>query len=134
MSDIKRVKNYKKSRQPKPPISPAEHRRQCEYIVDSWLMPVVDKLMKSPADIQPVSESFETLLAQIKTGVPRQPYVMNAGGRRLAVCDDVVTELEYQPNENASKVATKNASEVATLYSAEESAILEKLNAEISKR
>ena len=76
MSDIKRVKNYKKSRQPKPPISAAEHRANCEYLVDSLLMPIVDKLRKSPADIQPVHETFEALLDEMRNGVKRQPTII----------------------------------------------------------
>jgi hypothetical protein len=96
MSDAKKIRNYQKSRQPKPPISKAEHRANCEQIVDD-LMPIIEKMRKSPADIQPVKESFDDLLFEMRNGVKRQPFIVNAGGRRLAVCDDEVIELEYQP-------------------------------------
>lgn len=133
MSDAKRIRDYKKSRQPKPPISAAEHRANCERIVDD-LMPIIEKMRKSP-DIQPVKESFDDLLFEMRNGVKRQPFIMQAGGRRLVVCDDVVTELEYQPLEvpptntkiisggDTEKVSQSNTQ----IYSAEEIAILETL-------
>ena len=132
MSDIKKVRDYKKSRQPKPPISKAAHRANCEHIVDNLLMPIIEKMRKSPETIQPVSESFDDLLFEMRNGVKRQPYIMQAGGRRLAVCDDVVTELEYQPNPDlTTKVDTGNETEIVTnKFTADEIKILN----EISKR
>lgn len=138
MSDAKKIRDYQKSRLPKPPISKAAHRANCEDIVDNLLMPIITKMMKSPSDIQPVKESFQDLLDEMN-GVKRQPFIMQAGGRRLAVCDDVVTELEYQPSsENSAENVTKNISgdaenspkNTTQIYSAEEIAILN----EISKR
>jgi hypothetical protein len=130
MSDFKKIRNYQKSRQPKPPISKAAHRANCEYIVDSLLMPVVDKLRNSPADIRPVSETYQELLAQMH-GVKRQPYIMQAGKRRLVVCDDEVIELEYQPSEvpptNTKIISggdTEKVSQSNTILTAEEIAIL----------
>lgn len=107
MSDIKKVRDYQKSRQPKPPISKAAHRANCEHIVDALLMPIIEKMRKKPETIQPVAESFDDLLFAMRNGVKRQPFIMQAGGRRLAVCDDVVTELEYQPAD-----APKNATDI----------------------
>ena len=104
MSDIKKVRDYKKSRQPKPPISKAAHRANSEHIVDDLLMPIIEKMMANPADIQPVSESFEDLLFEMRNGVKRQPFIVQAAGRRLAVCDDVVTEFEYQPNSGDGEI------------------------------
>lgn len=106
MSDAKRIRDYKKSRQPKPPISKAAHRANCEHIVDSLLMPVIEKMRNSPETIQPVADSYESLLAEMRGGVKKQPYIMQANGRRLAVSDDVVTEFEYQP-EKPSDVPEK---------------------------
>jgi hypothetical protein len=141
MSDIKKVRDYQKSRQPKPPISKSAHRANCEDIVDNLLMPIIEKMRKTPETIQPVAESFEDLLFEMRNGVKRQPYIMQAGGRRLAVCDDVVTELEYQPTIIESGDSEKNLpaeltktltggaklSGESTILTAEDLAILETL-------
>ena len=67
MSDIKKVRDYKKSRQPKPEITAAEHRANAEIVVNS-LMPVIEKMTANPADIQPVAETFDDLLFEMRNG------------------------------------------------------------------
>jgi hypothetical protein len=134
MSDAKRIRDYQKSRQPKPPISKAAHRANCEDIVDDLLMPIITKMLKSPSDIQPVSDSFEDLLSEMH-GVKRQPFIMQAGLRRLAVCDDEVIELEYQPSnekpaddtKKATLFDTGNDTEIVTKFSSEELELLKQI-------
>ena len=98
MSDAKKIRDYQKSRQPKPEPSAAEHRANCENVVD-LLMQVAAKIPNP----HPVKESFSELFAGLRSSVLRKDFIVDAvGGRRLAVSDGIVTEFEYVPNLNST--------------------------------
>ncbi len=55
-----------------PEITPEHHKKNIERTVD-MIMEVIDRLPANPA---PVKESFSELLDQMRTGVKRQPTII----------------------------------------------------------
>jgi hypothetical protein len=53
-----------------------EQINQAKQIFVNLLTPVIEKMLKSPGDIKPVSDSFESLARQAKFGVMREPTII----------------------------------------------------------
>jgi hypothetical protein len=60
-------------------ITPEQIKQSREMFVN-LLTPVIEKMLKSPGDIKPVSDSFESLARQAKEGVFRQSTIIQTGG------------------------------------------------------
>ena len=133
MSDIKKIRDYKKARQPKPEISKAHHRANINRDVE-LLTPIIDKVQKLPA--VPVAESLDDLLNELNNGVKRAPVVVDMhDGRRVQVADSgELVEIEKPSNFAKKSTGIKSgAAEVfsdTTVFSKSELVILAKLSNE----
>jgi hypothetical protein len=110
----KSVEKYKQARRKgeQPEISEAEHRANCDAVVE-MLFSVAERI---PPDSPPVAESMDELMAQLRTGVKSPPVVVERfDGRRLKYYDDGVIEiLDSSPIADAtSSVSGENAPQVA---------------------
>jgi hypothetical protein len=82
-----------------PEITPEHHKKNIERTVD-MIMEVIDRLPANPA---PVKESFSELLDQMRTGVKRQPTIIQndfsksapLGTTQIISSAPVVTENKF---------------------------------------
>jgi hypothetical protein len=56
-----------------------EQINQAKQTFVNLLTPVIEKMLKSPGDIKPVSDSFESLARQAKFGIVRQTTIIDSG-------------------------------------------------------
>ena len=113
---INKLDRYETKTAPEP--SPESIRADREIVIN-MLMAIAEKMKKNPA---PVADSFESLAQQAKTGVIRQPTIIQSGE----------SEKPADDTKKSTFIDTGNDTKNATLFDSEDLAILEKLNAEIS--
>lgn len=70
------------------------------------LTPVIEKMLKNPAGIKPVSDSWESLARQAKGGIVRQTTIIQSGENPVFKSGNV-TKIISGNDENSPKIITK---------------------------
>lgn len=145
MSDIKKVRDFRKSRQPKRQPSPEAVKQARETFVN-LLAPIVEKMMKSSETIRPVKESWSEIIDGINNEIAREPVVINhSDGRRiqydadgsqtpLGVTKSLSGDAKRSAETTKTDVSDVERSAEVTKFDSSELAILERLKNEISER
>ena len=100
-----------------PPISSAEHRANCEHIVDALLMPIIEKMRKSPNDIKPVKESWSELIDQMNnSSIKRQPAIIQTSeSEKNNRAEPTLSNVGGAENSGEKSVTILNAEDLAIL-------------------
>jgi hypothetical protein len=86
-----------------PEITPEAAKQARENVVN-MIMEVFDRLPENP---EPVAESFEELLDQMRNGVKREAVIIQTNEKRIRVADGVTQIIS-----DASEVTKNNPSEI----------------------
>jgi hypothetical protein len=86
-----------------PEITPEHHKKNIERTVD-MIMEVYDRLPANPA---PVLDSYEDLLNEMRTGVKRQPTIIQNDFSKITHAEATKMNAKVDTGINA-KVDTKN--------------------------
>lgn len=80
-----------------------EQIEQSKQAFVNLLTPIIEKMLRSPETIRPVSESFAELARQAKTSVIRQPTIIDSGENSA----QNVTKIISGNDENSPKIVTQ---------------------------
>lgn len=79
-----------------------EQIEQAKQIFVNSLTPIIEKMLKNPGDIKPVSDSWESLARQAKFGVPRQSTLIVSGESEKKSSKNF-TDIKLVGEENSGK-------------------------------
>ena len=115
---IDKLKKYETQTTGEPSPERIEQSKQ-EFV--NLLTPMIEKLLRSPENIRPVSESFQELARQARSGIVRQPTIIQSGESENPVFKSGnITKIISGNDENSPEIITQ-------IYTDEEKLILERL-------
>ncbi len=116
---IDKLKKYESKKQSE--ITPEQIKQSREMFVN-LLTPIIEKMLKNPSGIRPVSESFSELARQAKAEIVRQPTIIQTSKSDTGIISGGSSELP----KNVTKTIIEAPKNV-TKFSSEELELLRKI-------